>query len=114
MEQGYAYIPSTSSYASYAVETKSDIIAFAVGNPVNKSKAKLSKNNQNLLGYDIADLLITRHNHELQRCKQFYSLATIYEETSTKDKHRIGIKHLKKMYSAGRKYILRLFVCFGK
>src|SRR5690242_6232891 len=105
---------SSSSSASYTPETKSDIITLAVGNPANKTNAKLSQNNENLLGYDIADLFTKRHNHELQRCSQFYSLASIFNETSTNDKHRMKIKNIKKMYFDGRKYILRLFICFYK
>jgi hypothetical protein len=107
------FIPSTSSTASYTPETKSDIIAFAIGNPVNKSKAKLSqKNDQFLGGSTISDVFIKRHNCELQCCSQFYSLASIYNETSTKDKHRMKIKNIKKMSFSVRKYLLRLFICF--
>jgi hypothetical protein len=118
MEQRFTFTSSTSSSssssscASYTPETKSDIIAFAIGNPANKLSAKLSENNQNLLGSDIADLFAKRHNHELQRCSQFYSLASIFNERTTKDKHRMNTKNFKKMYSTGRKYILRLFICF--
>ena len=107
------FIPSTSSAASYTLETKSDIIAFAIGNPVNKSKAKLSqKNDQFLGGSSISDVFIKRHNCELQRCSQFYSLASIYNETSTRDKHRMKIKDIKKMSFSVRKYLLRLFICY--
>jgi hypothetical protein len=113
--QKFQYISmttSSSSSMSYTPETKSDIIALAIGNPANKSKAKLSQKNQTFLGYGIADLLIKRHNHELQRCSQFYSLASIYNETSTKDKHRMKMDNIKKLSFSGRKYILRFFICF--
>ncbi len=102
---------SSSSSGSY-LETKSDIIACAIGNPANKFNAKLSRNNEHLLGFDIADSLIKRHNRELQRCSQFYSLASLFNEKSTKDKHRFRIKNMKKMYTTGRKYISRLFICY--
>jgi hypothetical protein len=114
MEQGFIFISRTStslSSVSYTPETMSDIITFAIGNPANKSTARLSKNNQNLLGSDIAELLAKRHNHELQRCSQFYSLSSIFNETTTRDKHRMNMKNIKKMYTTGRKYILRLFIC---
>ncbi|CAF0875855.1 unnamed protein product [Rotaria sp. Silwood1] len=111
MEQKFTYISSISSSATYTPETKLDIIAFAMGNPANKTKAKLSKNNENLLGSDMANLFTKRYNYELQRCSQFYSLASIYNETSTKDKHRMKIKNMKKIYSTGRKYIARFFIC---
>jgi hypothetical protein len=91
--------------------TKSDIIAFAVGNPANKSQAKLSKFNRTLLGSDTADMLARRHNKELQRCSQFYSLASVFNETTTKDKHSVNRKNLQKMCSTGRKYLARLFIC---
>ena len=100
-----------STISSCIPADKSDIIAFALGNPANKIKAKLSKTNQNLLGSDMANVFITRHNHELQRCSQFYSLASIFNETSTKDKHRMKVKNIKRMYSTGRKHIIKLFVC---
>jgi hypothetical protein len=105
---------SSSSYssASYTPETKSDIIARAIGNPANKSNAQLSQNNEHLLGSDIAHSLIKRHNYELQRCSQFYSLASLFNEKSSKDKHRFQIKNIRKMSSTGRKYISRLFMCF--
>ncbi len=107
-----SFSSSLSSSGSYTPETKSDIIACAIGNPANKSNAKLSRNNEYLLGSDIAYSLIKRHNHELQRCSQFYSLASLFNEKSTKDKHRFQIKNIRKMYSTGRKYISRLFICF--
>ncbi|CAF0996490.1 unnamed protein product [Rotaria sordida] len=110
MKQKFTFM-STISSSRYISETKLDIIAFANGNPANKTKAKLSKNNRYLLGSDIADLFTKRHNYELQRCSQFYSLASVYNETLTKDKHRMKIKDMKKIYSTGRKYILRLFIC---
>ncbi len=112
MEQGCTFISTTSSSVSYTPKTKLEIIAFAIGNPANKSKTKLSEKNENLLGFDIANLLTKRHNYELQRCSQFYSLASIFDETSTKDKHQMKIKNIKKMYSTGRKYFLRLFSCY--
>jgi hypothetical protein len=116
MEKGFSFassVPSSSSLSGfYTPVTKSDIIAFAIGNPANKLTAKLSKNNHNLLGSDIAGSLVKRHNHELQRCSQFYSLASIFNETTTKDKHRTTTKNMKKMHFTGRKYILRLFICF--
>jgi hypothetical protein len=109
MEQRF---PSSLSSISYTPETKSDIIAVAIANPANKSNAKLSEKNEDLLGFDIADLLTKRHNLELQRCSQFYSLASIFNETTTKDKHRMKLKNIRKIYSMGRKYFLRLFICF--
>jgi hypothetical protein len=116
MERKFTFISNTLSSSSsstpYTPKTKADIIACAVGNPANKSKAKLSVTNQNLLGDDIADLFTKRHNSELQRCSQFYSLASIFNETSTRDRHRMKIKNIKKMYSTGRKYFLRLFICY--
>ena len=101
---------SSSSSGSYP-ETKSDIIACAIGNPANKSNAKLSRNNELLLGFDISDSLVKRHNRELQRCSQFYSLASLFNEKSSNDKHRFQLKNMKKMYSTGRKCISRLFMC---
>jgi len=92
--------------------TKSDIIALAVGNPLNRSNAKLSQVNQELLGLGDAGLLTRRYNHELQRCSQFYSLASIYNEISTKDKHRSYKRNVKKMYSSGKRHLLRLFICY--
>jgi hypothetical protein len=115
MEQRLTVISNASSSSSSAVytpKTKSNIILLAMGNPANRSKAKLSKNNQNLLGSNNGDLFAKRYNHELQCCSQFYSLASIFNETSTKDKHRMKRKNIKKMYSTGRKYILRLFICY--
>ncbi len=116
MEQRFTFISyasSSSSFSSaaYTPETKLNIISLAMGNPANRSKAKLSENNQNLLGFNNGDLFAKRYNHELQRCSQFYSLASIFNETSTKDKHRIKLKNIKNMYSTGRKYFLRLFIC---
>ncbi|CAF0718829.1 unnamed protein product [Adineta steineri] len=116
MKHKFTFVSSISSISSathlyYTPETKSDIIAFAIGNPENKVTAKLSKNNQKFLGSDIGDLLIQRHNHELQRCSQFYSLASIFNETTTKDKHPMKLRNIKKMYSTGRKYFFRLFLC---
>ncbi|CAF2667083.1 unnamed protein product [Rotaria sp. Silwood2] len=111
MEHKFTFISSISSSTTYTPETKFEIIAFAMGNPVNKTQTKLSKNNENLLGFDIANLLTKRHNDELQRCSQFYSLASIYNETSTKDKHQMKTKNIKKIYSTGRKYIVRFFIC---
>ena len=111
MEQKFQYQSNTSS-SSNTPETKSDIIALAVGNPINRSDAKLSKKNQNLLIYDDADLFVKRHNDELQRCSQFYSLASLFHETSSKDKHRLNRRNIKKMYYTGRKNFLKLFICF--
>lgn len=110
MKQKCSLISSISS-SSYTLETTSDIIAFAIGNPANKITAKISVNNRNLLGSDIANRLAKRHNRELRRCSQFYSLASIFDETTTRDKHRMKIHNIKQMYFTGRKYILRLFIC---
>jgi hypothetical protein len=103
---------TSSSSMSWTPKTKVDIVAFAVGNPANKTKSRLSKTNQNLFGNDSADLFTKRHYHELQRCSQFYSMASILNETSTKDKHRMNTESIKKMISTGQKYIIRLFACF--
>lgn len=118
MEHKFTFIsdvPSSttsSSCTSHALMTKSDIVAFAIGNPANKSHVKLSARNRNYLGMDTADSFTKRHNHELQRCSQFYSLSSIYNETSTKDKHRLKTKDIKRIYLNGKKYFLRLFICF--
>lgn len=96
---------------SYKLETKLDIITFAMGNPANKINTRMSKNNEKLLGSGVAYLFTRRHNIELQRCSQFYSLASIYDETTTKDRHQLKRKNIKKICSTGRKYLVRLFIC---
>ncbi|UJR38325.1 hypothetical protein I4U23_030995 [Adineta vaga] len=113
MKREFVFIPSVSSSfgSSDSLETKSDIIAFAIGNPVNKKAAKLSQSNEDLLGIDNAKLFTRRHNNELQRCSQFYSLASLFNEKTTKDKHRINGKNIQKMCSTARKYLLQLFIC---
>jgi len=102
MNRRFSYI----SITSWSPETKSDIILYAISNPINHSKTKLSKINQNLLGSNIAKLFARRHRNELKRCSQFYSLASIFNETSTKDKHRTQTNNITK------NYFIRLFGCF--
>lgn len=92
-------------------ETKSDIIAFAFGNPANRSYAKLSRYNEHFLGTDLANLLTKRYNNELQRCAQYYSLASLFNETSTKDKHRFNKKNMKKISTIIRESLQRIFSC---
>ena len=103
---------SSSCCQSDLSETKSDIIAFAISNPVNRSAARLSQTNEHFLGTELANALTKRYNNELQRCAQYYSLASIFNETSTKNKHRFVKKNTKKIYFTIREYLLRLFVCF--
>jgi hypothetical protein len=102
MDRRFSY----ASITSHIYETKSDIISCAIGNPINQRKSKLSKINRNFLGSDIAKLFVKRHNNELQRCSQFYSLASIFNETSTKDKHQSKWNDIKK------RYFTQLFQCF--
>ncbi|CAF3351335.1 unnamed protein product [Rotaria socialis] len=111
MENRFTCKSIVSSSPSYPPIKKLDIITFAMGNPANKMNARLSKNNQHLLGLDASNQFVKRHNLELQRCSQFYSLASIYNETATKNKHGINRKNVKKIYSTGRKYMVRLFIC---
>lgn len=93
-------------------DTKSDIIAFAIGNPANRSYAKLSRYNEHFLGTELTNMLTKRYNNELQRCAQFYSLSSIFNETSTKDKHRFDKKNMKKISSIIRNCLQRVFSCF--
>lgn len=99
------------SIVSWSPSTKSDIIAFAVGNPINKIHARLSQNNEFWIGESAADTFIRRHNRELQRCSQYYSLASLYNESLTKDKHSKMRKNLRKIYPSVRKSFLKLFSC---
>jgi hypothetical protein len=83
MDRSCSYI----SIESYVFETKSDIISRTNGNPKNQSKGKLSQINRNIFGSNLTKLFIKRHYNELQRCRQFYSLTSLFNETATKDKH---------------------------
>lgn len=102
MDRRYSYV----SITSYIYETKSDVISCAIGNPRNQRDVKLSKINRNYLGTKIAKLFVKRHNKELERCSQFYSLSSIFNETLTKDKHQSRWNNIKK------KYFIELFQCF--
>ncbi|CAF0861755.1 unnamed protein product [Adineta steineri] len=103
MDRRFSYV----SIISWISETKTDIITYANGNPKNQTQAKLSQINQDFLGSDISKIFVRRHHNELQRCSQFYSLASIYNETLTKDKHYTKSNNITK------KYFIRLFRCFS-
>jgi hypothetical protein len=90
MDRRFTYV----SIESYVLEIKSDLISYANGNPKNQSKGKLSRINRNFFGTKLTKLFVRRHHNELQRCSQFYSLASIFNETATKDKHN----NVKKKY----------------
>ncbi len=76
------------SVGSCLMETKSDIISRAMGNPKNQSKETLSRINRDFLGSNITKLFVRRHHNELKRCAQFYSLTSLFNETASKDKHK--------------------------
>ncbi|CAF1341551.1 unnamed protein product [Adineta ricciae] len=90
-------ISSASTLSSYTPETKSDIISFAI----------------DLLGMEDAKLFTKRHNSELQRCSQFYSLASLFHETTTKDKHRLNGRDVQKLASTNEIIVFEVSVdCF--
>ena len=85
---------------------QSDSFTLAFFSPITPIKSKLSVKNQHLLGYNTANIFIKRHQSELRRCSQFYSLASLFNERVTKDKHRKAAKNI-------RTYLLRLFRCLS-
>ncbi len=90
MARRFTYV----SIESHVLEIKSDLISYANGNPKNQSKGKLSRINRNFFGTKLTKLFVRRHHNELQRCSQFYSLSSVFNETATKDKHN----NVKKKY----------------
>lgn len=71
---------------------------------VTCARTRLSVKNEDFLGEEMAEILIERHCNELRRCSQFYSLASIFDEKLTEDKHQRIFKNL-------RFYLRHLFDC---